>query len=251
MSLIEATIAWFTNPANWEGPDGIPARMVEQIAISGLSLLIAALIALPIGLYVGHTRRGATLAVNLANIGRALPSLAVIGIVLPITAAIDPELGFKLYPLVIAMVVLAVPPILVNTYTGISGVEPELVEAARGLGHREGQILRRVEIPLGLPVILAGLRTGAVQIVATATLGAIFGLGGLGRFLVDGVAQQDVGQTMGGVILVAGLALAVDGLFALLQRVTTSPGIRAQGPVGGATPAAASAPGVVSPGNAA
>jgi len=151
--------------------------------------------------------------------------LALIGIVLPITAAIDPQLGFKVYPTLIAMVVLAVPPILVNTQAGIAGVDRDLVEAARAMGMREGQVIRRVELPLALPAILAGIRSGAVQVVATLTLGAIFGSGGLGRYLVEGIAQRDDGMTFGGVVLVAALALTVEGGFVLLLRLIRSPGL--------------------------
>ncbi len=133
-------------------------------------------------------------AANLANLGRALPSLAVIALVLPITAAIDPELGFKIYPAVIAMVVLAIPPILVNAQAGIAGVDPDLVEAGRAMGMRGDQLVRRLEIPVGLPVILGGVRSAAFQVVATLTLAAIFGGPGLGRFLVEGIAQQDDGM---------------------------------------------------------
>ena len=233
MTLVEATAAWLADSANWTGPGSIPQRLVEHVGLSAMALLAAVVVALPAGLAIGHTRRGSAFASNLANIGRAIPSLAVIGIVLPFTAAIDPQLGFKVYPTLVAMVVLAIPPILVNAETGVAGVDPELVESARGMGMREGQVLAAVEIPVALPVILAGIRSGATQIVATMTLGAIFGSGGLGRFLVEGIAQRD-GDAMawGGVVLVAALALATEGAFALLQRVATSPGLRrAAGPV--------------------
>ncbi len=219
-------IAWLLDPANWSGPNGIPIRMAEQVGISAISLLIAGAIALPVGVWIGHTGRGATLAVNVANIGRAIPSLAAIGIVLPITQALDPNLGFRVYPTLFAMIILAVPPILVNAYAGIDGVDRDLVEAARGMGLHERQIIGRVEVPIALPVIAGGVRSASVQVVATATLGALFGFGGLGRYLVDGVAQGDDGQLYGGVFLVAVLALAVEGGFALLQRWLTSPGLR-------------------------
>lgn len=219
-------IAWLTDPANWSGPNGIPVRLGEHVTISVLSLLIASAIALPIGLWIGHTGRASTLAINTANIGRAIPSLAAIGLLVPITQAIDPELGFKVYPTLIAMVILAVPPILVNAYAGVSGVDRELVESARGMGLRERQILRGVELPIALPIVVGGIRSASVQVIATATLGAIFGFGGLGRYLVDGVAQNDLGQLYGGVFLVAVLALTAEGGFALVQRLLTSPGIR-------------------------
>lgn len=219
-------IDWLLDPVHWDGPNGIPARLLEHVEISVASILIAALIALPIGLWIGHTGRAATLAVNLANLGRAIPSLAAIGIVAPITQAIDPAAGFTIYPTLIAMVILAVPPILVNTYAGVAEVDRELVDSARGMGLRERQILTGLEIPIALPVIVGGLRSASVQVVATATLGSIFGFGGLGRYLVDGVAQNDDGQLFGGVVLVALLALTAEGSFALAQRLLLSPGLR-------------------------
>ncbi|MEX2547916.1 MAG: ABC transporter permease [Chloroflexota bacterium] len=224
--LITETIAWLSDPAHWSGPNGIPNRLGEHVALSAVSLLIAMAIALPIGLYIGHTNRGAAVAVNSANLWRSLPSLAVIAIVLPITAAIDPQAGFRFYPTVVAMVVLAVPPILVNTFAGIRGVDPDLVEAGRGQGMTALQVLTKIEIPLAIPVIIAGIRSGAVQIIATATLGAIFGFGALGRYLVDGVSQFDTGQIVGGAVLVAGLAIVTELLFAGIQRVLTPRGIR-------------------------
>lgn len=223
MNPVEATIAWLADSSHWAGPAGIPTRLLEHLALSGASMAIALSVAIPIGLWIGHTGRFASFAINLSNLGRALPSLAVIGLVLPITAAIDPQLGFRVYPTLIAMVVLAIPPILVNTREGIAGVDRDLVEAARAMGMREGQVVRRVELPLALPAIVVGLRSAAVQVVATATLGAIFGSGGLGRYLVEGIAQRDDGMTFGGVVLVAGLALAVEGGFVLLQRMIRSP----------------------------
>jgi osmoprotectant transport system permease protein len=226
MTIVGDTIAWLTDPVHWIGPNGIPARVAEHAAISAVSLAIALVIALPVGLYIGHTRRGAALAVGAANLWRALPSLAVIAIVLPFTAAIDPRAGFLLYPTIAAMVVLAVPPILVNTYTGVTEVEPDVVEAARGQGLSGGQVLRRVEVPLALPAIVTGIRSGAVQVIATATLGAIFGFGALGRYLVNGIAQRDIGQIGGGVVLVVMLVIAAELLFAVLERLVTPRALR-------------------------
>jgi osmoprotectant transport system permease protein len=228
VKLITETVAWLADPRHWQGSGGIPVRLLEHIELSAVSLLIAALIAVPVGLWIGHTGRGATLAVNLANLGRALPSLAVIGLIVPVTAALDPQLGFKVYPTVIGMVVLAAPPLLVNTYAGISGVDRELIEAARAMGLRERQILRQVEVPVAIPVIATGFRSAAVQIVATATLGAIFGGGGLGRYLVEGISQNNDGMIFGGVVLIAALALFTELVFSLAQRLLTSPGLRAR-----------------------
>jgi osmoprotectant transport system permease protein len=225
VNLVTATVAWLTNPAQWDGQFGIPNRLLEHVLIATISLAIALLIALPAGLAIGHTGRGAGLAAGLANLGRSLPSLAVIAIAIPVTVLVDPVLGGAFLPTVVAMVVLAVPPILVNAYTGIAEVDRDLVEAGRGLGMRERQILAGIELPVALPVVLGGIRSAAVQIVATATLGAIFGWGGLGRFLVDGIAQKDDGQVFGGVVLVGGLAIATEFAIGLLQRLARSPGL--------------------------
>lgn len=220
MNFISETVTWLTNPVNWDGPNGIPARLSEHIEMSVVVMVIAIAIALPVGLAIGHTRRGVTLAVGLANIGRAIPTFAMMGIVLPFTQAIDPANGFGLYPTLLAMIILAIPPILVNSYAGVSEVDRDLVEAARGMGFRGAQILLGVEVPLALPVIVGGVRSAAVQVIATTTLGAIFGIGGLGRFVVDGIAQNDDGMLFGGVVLVAGLAMLSELLLSRFQRLS-------------------------------
>jgi osmoprotectant transport system permease protein len=231
VTFVDATVGWLTDPGNWQGPSGIPARLVEHLALSAAALLIAAVVALPVGLYVGHARRGQGLSVGLATIGRAIPSFALMGLILPITQAIDPANGFTIYPTLLAMAFLAIPPILVNTLTGIAEVDAELVEAARGMGFTEGQLLRGVEVPLALPVILGGLRSATVQVIATTTLGAILAGPGLGRFIIDGIAQSDDGQLYGGVVLVAALAVISEGALALAQRLVERRR-RAPGPAG-------------------
>jgi osmoprotectant transport system permease protein len=218
VDLVNAVVAWFADPAHWSGQTGVPFRLAQHVGISLASLAIAAAIALPIGLYIGHTRRGQAFAINLANVGRAIPSLAAIAIVVPFTQMLDPGLGFNLYPTVIAMVVLAVPPILVNASAGVAEVDRDLVESARGMGLTERQILGRVEVPLAIPVIVGGIRSASVQIIATATLGAIYGLGALGGYIVEGVAQRDDGRLFAGVVLVAMLALVAEGGLSLVQR---------------------------------
>ena len=225
MNVVELTLAWLADPTHWTGASGVPNRVFEHLLLSGGALAIAAAIAIPVGIYVGHTGRAVALSANVANLGRALPSLAVIAIVLPITAAIDNQAGFRLYPTLIAMVVLALPPILVNTQTGIRDVDRDLVEAARAMGMRPAQVVRGVELPLAAPAIASGLRSAAVQVVATATLGAIFGGGGLGRYLVEGIAQGNDGMTFAGVALVALLALAIEGSFVVIERLIRSPGL--------------------------
>jgi osmoprotectant transport system permease protein len=218
MELVSAVVTWFSDPSHWAGPNGVPYRLAQHVGISLASVGIAGAIALPLGLYVGHTGRGQAVAINIANVGRAIPSLAAIALVVPFTQMLDPQLGFNLYPTLIAMVVLAIPPILVNAYAGVAEVDRDLVESARGMGMTERQILGRVELPLAVPVIVGGVRSASVQVIATATLGAIYGLGALGGFIVEGVAQRDDGRLFAGVALVALLALAAEGGLGLVQR---------------------------------
>ncbi len=227
MDLLTGAVGWLTDPANWQGAGGIPVRLEEHVFLSAVSLAIAALIAMPLGFAIGHTGRGAWLAINSANAWRALPSLAVIGLLVPFTTAIfGSQLGFTLFPGLIAMIVLAGPPLLVNAYAAISGVDRDLVDAARGIGLRELQILLEVEIPNSLPVIMTGVRSATVQVIATATLAAIFGFGGLGRFLTEGIANNDDAEIWGAVVLVAVLALASQGVLLVVERWLTSPGTR-------------------------
>jgi osmoprotectant transport system permease protein len=222
MTVIAAVVTWLTDPAHWSGPNGVPVRFGIHVGISLLSIAIALAVALPLGLYIGHTGRGQRLAINLANIGRAIPSLAAIAIVVPFSQMLGSGLEwFNLYPTIIAMIVLAIPPILVNTYAGVAAVDRDLIESARGMGMTERQILARVEVPVALPVIIGGLRSASVQVIATATLGAIYGLGALGGYIVEGVAQSDDGQLFSGVLLVALLALVAEGGLALAQRRLT------------------------------
>ncbi|MEW5990205.1 MAG: ABC transporter permease [Chloroflexota bacterium] len=235
MDVLTATLAWLLDPIHWSGPDGIPTRIAEHLAISIVSLAAAGLVALPVGAIIGHTGRGGTLAVNLANLGRAVPSYAVLVIVLPPalqlapTLGYEPSLGLSEIPTFTAMFLLAIPPILVNTYGGLREVDRDLVEAARGMGMRERQILFRLEAPLAMPVIVGGIRTSAVQVVATATLGAVVAYGGLGRYIVDGIARNENDRLFAGVVLVAGLALAAEGLLALVQRLLSPRGLPSAG----------------------
>jgi osmoprotectant transport system permease protein len=223
--LLDELTTWLSDPAHWTGPDGMLPRLLEHVALSGVCLVLAVAIALPIGLSIGHTGRGAAATISVANIGRALPTLGVIGIVWPLTTNLGPY-GFDLIPSVVALVALAIPPIVTNTYAGLREVDPEAIEAGRGMGMRELQLLRLVEVPLAAASILTGLRVSAVQVVATATLAAVLGAGGLGRLIIDGIAQHDDAQLFMGALLVAILALLTELAFALLERLAVSPGIR-------------------------
>jgi osmoprotectant transport system permease protein len=210
---------WFAQSQQWHGPDGIPARLVEHLWYSGLALLLAAAIALPLGLLIGHTRRGAFVVVNLANAARALPTVGVLLLVVTFT-------GVGLLPVLIPLIALAVPPILVNTYEGVRGVDPDLADAAKGMGMTGPQVLLQVEAPVALPLILLGLRTAAVQIVATATIAAYVSLGGIGRFIFDGLARRDYDMVVGGAVLSVLLSLCALGIFTGAHRLFVSPGVR-------------------------
>ncbi|HEX5799932.1 MAG TPA: ABC transporter permease [Gaiellaceae bacterium] len=194
----------------------------EHLVLSGAALGVALAIAVPLGVGLGHLHRGSFVAINLANVGRALPSLAVIGLGLAF-------LGFGFANVLVALVILAVPPILTNAYVAVDEVEPEAVDAARGMGMTSWQILRRIELPLALPLLFAGIRTASVYVVASATLAAIAGGGGLGEILFNQASYRLEG-VVGAAIVVSALALAADALLGLLQRVLTPRGVRSDVP---------------------
>lgn len=199
-------------------PEGFPQRILEHLGYTALALVFAFLIAFPIGLLIGHTGKGSFLAINAGNAGRALPTLGVL--LLIVTLA-----GTGLIPVTVALVLLAIPPILTTTYAGVAAVPPATVDAARGIGMREALIATRVELPIALPVVIGGIRNAALQVISTATIAAYVGLGGLGRYLFDGLALQDYPQIVGGSIVVALLAVVVDLLLAGVQRLLVSPGL--------------------------
>ncbi|NUR06616.1 MAG: ABC transporter permease [Nocardioidaceae bacterium] len=211
------------DPANWGWSDGsIPQRLVEHLGYTVLAVLIAAAIALPIGLLIGHTNRGAFLAINIGNAGRALPTFGLLSLMVVL-------MGTGLVPALIALVVLAVPPILASTYAGIRAVDRSAVDAAVGMGMRPTEVLFRAEVPMALPLIMSGLRSSTLQVCATATVAAYVGLGGLGRFLIDGLARNQYDQVFAGAVLVAALAIALDLAGAGLERAVVSPGVRQRG----------------------
>ena len=219
MSLFQSTWQWLTDPAHWQGIDGIPTRLAEQIHLSVESLAIGAVIALPIGIVLGHYGRFGNLAINISNVGRAVPSFAILVIAFQV-------FGLGDVPIVIALTALAIPPMVTNSYVALREVDPDVKDAARGMGYRELAQLLRVELPLAVPLIMAGVRTSAVQVVATATLAALIAGGGLGRYIVDGLARSDNPRTLAGALLVAMLALATELLLAGLQRALVPRGIR-------------------------
>ena len=222
--------AWFADPSTWSGRDGIPIRLFEHLWISAVSLAAAIAVGLPLGLLIGHTGRGATAVVAFANIGRAVPSLGLLGIAFILLLPLG--LGVGPLPGIIALTLLGIPPIVVNAYVGLREVDRDLVEAARGMGMREREVLRNVEVPIAMPVILAGVRTSAVQVVATATLVAVLGGGALGQLILIGFNIGDEVRVFGAAIVVALLSIATEVGFGALQRAATSPGLRAGGRAG-------------------
>lgn len=224
MNFANQVLQWFLDGAHWQGDGGIPHRTFEHLTMSGASVLVAALIALPIGIAIGHFGRGGILAINISNIGRAVPSFAVLVIAVELV-------GIGALPAFIALVALAIPPMVTNSYIGMREVDADVREAARGMGMRDRAVLWRVELPIALPLIMAGIRTSAVNVVATATLAALVAWGGLGRFIVDGFGLQDYPMMFAGAILVAILSLLVEFSLAGAQRLATPAGLRPSKPI--------------------
>jgi osmoprotectant transport system permease protein len=219
MTTISRVIEWFADPAHWSGSDGIPQRLVEHVQLSAESVAIGALIALPIGIALGHYGRFGNLAINISNVGRAVPSFAILVIAFQV-------FGLGDLPIVLSLTALAVPPMLTNSYVAMREVDPDVRDAARGMGYRELAQVLRVELPLAVPLLMAGVRTSAVQVVATATLAALIAGGGFGRYVIDGLDQQDYTKMFAGAVLVALLALGTELSLSGLERLLVPPGIR-------------------------
>jgi osmoprotectant transport system permease protein len=227
VELFGQGLAWLADAANWTDPrNGILLRLWEHVSLSAAALAAATAVALPLGLWIGHTGRGATAVIAIANIGRAVPSVGWLGIVFPLTLVAFGRAGLGFVPAVIALTALGIPPIVTNAYAGMRGVDADLVEAGRGMGMREHEIVRQVEIPVALPVILAGIRVSAVQIVATATLAAIVAGGTLGDFIIQGIFVRALDRVVGAAILVAVLAVLTEVAFTVVERRATSAGLR-------------------------
>lgn len=213
------------DPANWSGSGGIPVLIAEHLLYSVIALVISAAIAIPLGIYIGVTGKGVFLIAGVANALRALPSIGLlILLVLLISPAFPNKLAYVI-PSLIVLVLLAVPPILTNTYAGVNAVDAAAVDAARGMGFRTKKILTDVQFPCALPLMLSGIRSAVLQIISTATIAAYISLGGLGRLLIDGKAQNDFSQMLAGAILVALMALFFDQLLGFLERRIVSPGL--------------------------
>lgn len=214
-----ALIAWFTDSENWHGQNGVPYQVAQHVYYVVLSLVIASAIAIPVGLFVGHARRGGVALVGIGNAIRALPTLGLVTFLFLLLAD-------DLVASTIALVVLAIPPILAGTYAGVEAADPEMVDAAEGVGMTGWQRLWQVEFPNALPLLLGGVRNAVLQLVATAAVAAYVGLNGLGRFVLDGLAIYDYPQVAAGAILTALLAIVLDLVVAAIQRAVVPRGVR-------------------------
>lgn len=211
MELVASVAAWFTDPGHWAGSNGVPARISEHLILSGVAMAIALIVALPAGLAIGHTGRAIRVATAVAGLGRAVPSYALL--ILSVGF-----LGLGFASALPALVLLAVPPILVNSATAIREVDRDTVEAGRGMGMSELAVLRDVELPPAMPIVIAGVRVATLQVIATATLAALVAGGGLGRYIVDGFGLQDYARMVAGALLVAALALGTQRAFTVVER---------------------------------
>ncbi|MEV0094000.1 ABC transporter permease subunit [Streptomyces sp. NPDC050738] len=214
MNTLSSAWSWLTSSAHWQGDDGIWHRLGEHLFLTVVCLLLSCLIALPIALVLGHLGKGGALAVNISNAGRAVPTFAVLVLLL-----LTPLGTHGQWPTIIALVVFAVPPLLTNAYVGMREVDRDVVRAARGMGMTGRQLLFHVELPLAFPLVLTGVRIAAVQLVATATLAALAGGGGLGRIITAGFNLASTPQVVAGAVLVAAFALLVEGLFEIAERL--------------------------------
>ncbi|MFJ6903004.1 ABC transporter permease [Streptomyces griseoluteus] len=214
MNVLGSTWDWLADPAHWSGDDGVWHRLLQHLLLTVVCLIVSCLIALPVALVLGHLGRGGALAVNISNVGRAVPTFAVLVLLL-----LTPVGKWGEGPTVVALVLFAVPPLLTNAYVGMREVDRGVVQAARGMGMTGRQTLVRVEVPLALPMILNGVRIAAVQLVATATIAALAGGGGLGRIITAGFNLASTPQVVAGAVLVAVFALLVEGVFEVVERL--------------------------------
>ncbi|MGK5640098.1 ABC transporter permease [Streptomyces sp. URMC 126] len=213
MDVVTKTWTWLSTGSHWSGPDGVWHRLAEHLQLTVVCLALSCAIALPLAIVLGHTGRGGAPAVNLSNAGRAVPTFAVL-----VLLTLGPLGTYDSWPTVIALVLFAIPPLLTNAYVGMREVDRDVVEAARGMGMSARQVIGRVELPLAMPLVMTGVRSAAVQVVATVSIAAMVGGGGLGRIITAGFRLTDTPQVVAGALLVAALALLVEGAFVLLER---------------------------------
>ncbi|ROM79173.1 ABC transporter permease [Pseudomonas brassicacearum] len=212
MNMIASVYLWFSLPENWAGENGILIRLAEHIYYVSLSLAIACAIALPLGVLMANYRKGAHVAIGVFNLGRALPSLGMVILAIMV-------IGYETSTVIIALVVMSIPPILTNTYVGIDQVDASLKSAAKSMGMSRGQTFIQLELPLAFPLIFSGFRSALVQLIATATIAAYAGFGGLGRFLIDGLGRNDTPQIIGGALVVSVLAIVSEWVCSMIETL--------------------------------
>ena len=229
MNLLLDALRWLADPGNWQSgsqsPLPIQDRLLEHLSYTAVAVVIAALIALPLGFFIGHTGRGRQFVIAFTGSMRALPTLGLLFFLLMVFGYV---LSYDTAPIVgatISFVILAIPSMLAGAYSGLESVDRGTIDSARANGMTEWQILTQVEIPLGLPLIVGGVRSAVLQVIATVTIASYAGLGGLGRIITSGIGFNDYDRILGGALLVTALALAIDGLFALAQRATATKGL--------------------------
>lgn len=213
MNLLVEAFAWIFSPERLEGSTPLPLAIAQHLAFTFVSVLIAALIAIPIGWAIGHTGKGREVAVSLSGAARALPALGVVALLVLVI-----PISYKTQAAVVAFVILAIPPILAGAYSGFEAIERSVIGAGRAVGMTEGQVLFKIEVPLGMALLLAGLRSATLQVVATVTIAAYFGLGGLGFYIIQGLNTRNFAQILGASIIIVVLALVLDALFAIVTR---------------------------------
>lgn len=225
MSVWGPVQEFVSDPATWSGPDSIWSRLGEHVWVSLAAVIVAGVLVLPPAVWLGHIRRGSNVAAAVVNVGRAIPSFGILAISFLVLVQMGAGIG-EPWAVLVALVALAAPPMFTNTVAGIQSVEAATIESARGMGLTEKEVLTSVELPLSMPLIMEGVRIAFVQVIATATLGALVAWGGLGRFIVDGFARQDMGRLIVGAVLVGMLAVAAEFVFSAIQRATTPRGLR-------------------------
>jgi osmoprotectant transport system permease protein len=218
VNFFAQAFAYIVDPMHWTGSNAIGTRILEHLAYTGLAMIIALAIAVPLGLFIGHTGRGRNFVIAVTSAARAIPTFGLVLFIILFA-------GLGLWPLVVVLVVLAIPPVLAGVYSGLESIDRETIDAARALGMSEWQILGRVELPLALPLIVGGIRSGTLQVIATATIAGYIGLGGLGRYLIEGLALHKYELAVVGAILVTALALVVDGALVIVQRLVVPRGV--------------------------
>lgn len=225
MNIWESFVDYVSDPGTWSGPGSFWERLFEHVWVSIAATLIAMILVFPLALYLGHIRRGSQAASAVVNIGRAIPSFGILAIAFLLFVGMGIGVG-EPWSILVALIALAAPPIFTNTIAGIQSVPPATVEAARGMGLTERDVLASIELPMAAPLIMEGVRIAFVQVIATATLGAIVAWGGLGRYIIDGFAVRDNGEILFGALAVGLLAISAEIVFSAIQRKTTPKGLR-------------------------